>query len=749
MKRLILLVMCCFATYYLFAQLTTNEQPYGLKNYIGVNSKDKIVLTAPNKTLIETEDSESDKNNGPVRYAYPVTVNFTLKNSGVWQQLEDGSKIWRLKVNIPNALSTNTYYDKFWLPIGAKFFVYNENTRQSIGAVTSDFIEGSKEKPAKFATALIYGEDVIYEYYQPASLEEMPDIIISRIDYGYRYINNPFSNSPGNFGDSGPCQVNINCPEEGSNWQMEKHASVRISFPMFMGSGWASGALVNNTSYDNTPYVLTADHNLVDNFWGVRMFDADPVPNSIFTPSSDGSGMIFYWEYEHPTCVNNITEPLHLTTIGATIVANNSNSDFALLKLYSSQDPRKKQGVSPYYLGWDRSGNAGTGGVGIHHPNGDIKKISTYTATPINSNCSNSNFWDIGFVQTANGFSVMQPGSSGSPLINSNKKVIGQLFGPGYCSTVQCEDPAAQIVAYGKFSISWTGNNSNSHKRRLKDWLDPLEANPTTLNGTLPISGPSLLCRNTDNFTVTNPPAGFSWNVSSNLSIYSTNNNTASIEASNYYYTHGSPGWVSIKNSSGVEVARKEVWVGYPDAQISGNYYVGPTGRFTSIYNPLSNPNAFDWYMDEYSPTGYSISSYGNYADVYFYESDAFRLQLSICNVCGCDTISKVIQAYVYSPSSPPAYPNPVSDILNIEIDQQMIDNAKAKHQIAIGAKYTREPVFEFHLYNELGSQVRYAIAKSGIVQFNVSNLPNGLYYLHINDGLNNTPDKQIIWVKH
>jgi hypothetical protein len=57
------------------------------------------------------------------------------------------------------------------------------------------------------------------------------------------------------------------------------------------------------------------------------------------------------------------------STSGAKLVANNSVSDFALLQL--TEDPRYKTGVTPYYLGWDRSGNVSAGGVGIHHPKGD------------------------------------------------------------------------------------------------------------------------------------------------------------------------------------------------------------------------------------------------------------------------------------------------------------------------------------------------------------------------------------------
>ncbi|WP_159049815.1 hypothetical protein [Tannerella serpentiformis] len=83
---------------------------------------------------------------------------------------------------------------------------------------------------------------------------------------------------------------------------------------------------------------------------------------------------VFYWGYEHPDYENKEkkrSEPIRRATIGAEVIAN-GDTDFALLKL--KQDPCNLIGFNPCYLGWDRSGNSGTGGVGIHHPSGDVKK---------------------------------------------------------------------------------------------------------------------------------------------------------------------------------------------------------------------------------------------------------------------------------------------------------------------------------------------------------------------------------------
>ena len=225
MNRVLLSALCCIATFNLYAQRTTNERPYGLRAEMQVQKQDAIVLPAPDIERLKQEDAINNERNKPI--AFPIRVNYTLENSGVLQELDDGSKIWRLKVNLPGALATITNYDKFWLPEGGKFFVYSEETEQSMGAFISKSVGGSKEEPVDFTTALIYGENVVYEYYQPAWVKESPIIVISCIHYGYQYLGNPYKNTIRGFGDADTCHININCPE-GNNWQTEKRAVARV-----------------------------------------------------------------------------------------------------------------------------------------------------------------------------------------------------------------------------------------------------------------------------------------------------------------------------------------------------------------------------------------------------------------------------------------------------------------------------------------------------------------------------------------
>ncbi|MDR0829470.1 MAG: serine protease [Prevotellaceae bacterium] len=509
--RIFLTIFICVIVTSINAQISTKELPVTkvLNRVIELpnNVMAKKIMPAINMNVIEQEDISDAENGLPPRFGFPHFVSYNLNNSGQWTTLENGDKIWQLEISCPNALSINLLYDQFWLPEGAKLFIHNADKTKSIGAFTSFNNQGDKNNPHDFATGLVYGNKCILEYYVPNSITEQGIISIQYVIQGYRYIN--VSEATEVFNGSGNCQVNVNCVE-GQNWQNEKNA---VALILVNGNRYCTGSLINTTANDNRPLFLTADHCLGGWAQSVKG-DAINHPNLSYWS--------FYWNYESPNCNNPTTEPSLLSTIGATVVANNGNSDFALLRL--TEDPKLQSGITPYYLGWDRSGNAGTGGVGIHHPSGDVKKIATHNITPpINSNCMNftnnegiyvpnGNFWRINWIATVNGHSVTEGGSSGSPLFNNSHRVIGQLYGAGYCSNTNCSNPSADIANYGKFSVSWTGNGATDNRRKLQPWLDPRGTNPQTLDGTS-VDKADLLIRDDQDDDGTEPnPRAIHWN---------------------------------------------------------------------------------------------------------------------------------------------------------------------------------------------------------------------------------------------
>ncbi len=467
----IFVAFCAFVN--LKAQLSTNEKPisFGIDTEMLIKHRNENhIVTMPQLDMakIEKEDREDDEYDMPPRYGYRHKVNYNLNNSGTWYELPNGDKLWQLNVVCPNALSVNFCYDKFWIPDGGKLFVYSKDRKYTIGAFTSKNNKGDREHLRGFATGLVFGGDVILEYYQPKNIRADAIISIEYVVHGYRYIKI----DKNGFDTSGCCMVNINC-EEGQNWQNEKKAVAMI---LVNGERVCTGSLINTTSLNQAPLFLTACHCLNDTL------NEDALSNTDLTYYT------FYWNYEAPGCLNDSIDPLPCSTSGATLLANNHFVDFALLSL--TEDPINISNYIPYYLGWDRSGDSGAPGVGIHHPHGDIKKISTVASEPVTA--SNTYFWSVSWKSTLNGHGTTEDGSSGSPLLTADHKVIGQLLGGvSSCNNLLGPDK------YGKFSVSWIGTKKeNDYYRRLDCWLDSLNMGVQALEGLLII--PAIKTMSTD-----------------------------------------------------------------------------------------------------------------------------------------------------------------------------------------------------------------------------------------------------------
>ena len=423
-----------------------------------------------------------------------VDTKINLYENGEWTQMEDGSKIWRLKISAPGTEHLTLLYDDFYLPPDAKFFLYTENEAQILGA----FTYANNKKNGKFSTATTYGESVYLEYHEPPHITEPARISINKVLQKLatgRSEGNEFG-----FGTSEDCHININC-EQGNDYQDFKRGVVRIMLILQDGNdifaGFCSGSLINNTAQDQTPYLLTAFHCIVEGF----------------TPLYDQ--WQFNFGYEATSCETPGQEPQAQTLIGAEMVASDQDPDFLLLKI-STPVPSS---FSPFYAGWNRAVDAiPQNSAMIHHPCGDIKKITKdnqntalvhprninwepYTSTP-------NTHYEIDFDE---GFS--QVGASGAPLYGADGLLYGQLHG----GSINLEACTINKLYFGRFSTSWEGDMATN---RLSDWLDPINTGQTILNGLDPfgnlanfngllqtpegegIGGASILIEGTDSTTV-------------------------------------------------------------------------------------------------------------------------------------------------------------------------------------------------------------------------------------------------------
>jgi hypothetical protein len=399
-------------------------------------------------------------------FAHSMPADISLSNSGTWSAMPDGGRVWRVRLSSPGALALIPCFDQFYLPDGAALHVYDPAKEEIIGAFTA----ANNPADGIYNTGLIHGESCIIEYYEPSSSLGKGRIHLNELGHAYRMV--PPRKSTQDFGNAEACEVNVKC-SEGNNWQDQKNAVVRILIKSGTSFSWCSGALVNNTNQDCTPYILSADHCYQDDLTGVL-------------PSvSDMNQWVFYFLYESPNCANPSSEG----SLGNNFITGcrfqaasldtggNSGSDFALVKL--NRIPPSS--FTPYYAGWNIAASASGSGVGIHHPSADIKKISTYTST-LNSvswgGIASDTHWQILWAATSNGHGVTEGGSSGSPLFDANKRIVGTLTG----GSSDCTTPT-QNDFYGKFAYHWASNGSTPNKR-LQNWLDPYNIGVQTLDGT-------------------------------------------------------------------------------------------------------------------------------------------------------------------------------------------------------------------------------------------------------------------------
>lgn len=103
----------------------------GRFNTITMGFVDLEALLAEDEAEMEQDESV------PYRFGYAFEVDLGLDNGGTWTELPNGDRIWRLRIVSPGAYSINLIYDDFWLPEGAKFFIYNVDRSTVIGAFTA------------------------------------------------------------------------------------------------------------------------------------------------------------------------------------------------------------------------------------------------------------------------------------------------------------------------------------------------------------------------------------------------------------------------------------------------------------------------------------------------------------------------------------------------------------------------------------------------------------------------------------
>jgi len=412
----------------------------------GLKSSRKLVVEMPpvNNLSILKNDAEinsSENQLKPFQFAYPFEVNLSAENSGEWLQGEDGFMVWKLTIRSAGAKSINLIFEDFELQERERLFIYSVNENHILGAFTSV----NNQSVRKFAISPVLGDEITVQYEIPEGNFQNKHFTITRVNHDYVGIVKSGSRRP--LGKTaGACNIDINC-DDWKDWVNEKNSVCRM---IVNGKEICTGVLINNTAQNQKPYVLSQAH----------CYDRKEYPQTT----------VYTFNYESPFCAPLDGDPSNSIS-GATLKAQHDSLDFALVELSLIPPPEFR----PYYAGWDRSDNIPKSTVSITHPQGDVKKLANDKDAPVissfESGYTNNGFykilrWDGG---------VTEAGSSGGPLFNQNKQLVGTLTG----GQAACGNPINDY--YSRFYLGWDYRADTT--KQLKYWLDPVKSGVTVLEG--------------------------------------------------------------------------------------------------------------------------------------------------------------------------------------------------------------------------------------------------------------------------
>ena len=349
----------------------------------------------------------------------------------------------------------NLAFSKFQLCNGSKIELLS-SSKKPFGPV---FTSSENNEDFELWTHVVPGDEI---WIRMHCLTAQKDQICKSIEVGQVNVGHqPFSMFHGSGGTptTEDCHIDVRC-EISEGWEREIPSVAKYTIE---GTSLCSGAMINNELHDLDPLFISAEHCGVDTI--------------------NDRSVVTYWNFENSYCRPQGTEENASEGDGAEVLAipgseflvSDLETDLLLLRL--SEPPSTCWGVT--WSGWTRSASGAGGGSSIHHPRGAEKRISfpsnvTQTTTP-NPGAPEVDLkawsvrWDNGTVE---------PGSSGSPLFNSQNRIIGTLCcGPASGTDLCLEDSG---YFYGRiFRQSWES---------VSPYLDPLNTNIQNTNTLVPIA---------------------------------------------------------------------------------------------------------------------------------------------------------------------------------------------------------------------------------------------------------------------
>lgn len=388
---------------------------------------------------------------------------------GLLEKLSDGSLAWTASFSSAGAGALRLWISAARLPVGSLVYVYGG---QSQVHGPYDFAPGIR--PEGFWTNTVFADAIALEARIPAGTAAADLAKAFLVVGNLVHIEHPaFAPStsekaaPSARPKSDACFVDRSCVTP-ADWPQVDAASNAVGQLNFSDQGSeyiCSGGLINTSPASNIPYLLTANH--------------------CFSTQASATSLEVFWQYRTATCNGAVPDENQFpTTLGSTLLATAdiTATDYTFVELSNNPPP------GSVLLGWttaDLLGSAGLVGYRLSYP---ISADSTYVVPQIYTrdqlvavsdaeSCSSQGIPPSRFLYETDIQGGTGGGSSGSPLMLEDLRVIGQEY--GVCGSNQNDncDNVNNFSVDGAFSLTFPA---------LKQWLQPgapgaCVANATTL----------------------------------------------------------------------------------------------------------------------------------------------------------------------------------------------------------------------------------------------------------------------------
>jgi len=322
---------------------------------------------------------------------------------GAMRADDDGGFVWDGVIRSPEAAASRVHITGLDLPEGAALYVFTRDG-MAFGPYTGRGPNGTGE----LWTNTVAGAEVIVHL--RAGAAEIPTFTIS----GFGHLTPAFAMArnikPITQAGTAPCSYNASCVVDAActaENSAVNTAADAVAHILFASGGWlyicTGGLVADSDTSSEVPYFLTANHCI--------------------SKSSEAASMETFFFYRASTC-GSCPDPGAANTNGASIVASNRTSDYTLMRL-SQNAP---SGAA--FLGWNADAVANTNGVPLYrlsHPQGAPQSYSEHVVDTSKVTCRS---WPRGnWIYSRDVFGATEGGSSGSPVVNAQGQIVGQLSG--------------------------------------------------------------------------------------------------------------------------------------------------------------------------------------------------------------------------------------------------------------------------------------------------------------------------------